>query len=133
MKKVGVLFVLLSALSFSATASKSARQVTVDAKFNQLEAEYEKLVNMENQEYNKLKTNADAAAAKLAQLEAQKDQILEKISKIKSASNSRELRSQYSELERGYEAVVKKLDIEIKSLKTTVDNFAAIENLKGSN
>ena len=144
MKKVGILFVLLSALSFSANSAKTVKTTkakttktvaaqTVTGRFNQLEAEYERLVNMENQEYNKLKANADAAAAKLAQLEAQKDQILEKISKIKSASNSRELRSQYSELERGYEAVVKKLDVEIKSLKTTVDNFAAIENLKGSN
>ena len=133
MKKVGVLFVLLSALSFSATASKSARQVTVDAKFNQLEAEYEKLVNMENQEYSKLKANAEAAAARLTQLKAQKDQIVEKISKIKAPSNSREFRSQYSELERGYEAVVKELEVEISSLQTTVDNFAAIENLKANN
>jgi len=133
MKKVGVLFVLLSALSFSATASKSAGQVTVDAKFNQLEAEYSKLVNMENQEYSKLKSNADAAATKLAEKEAQKAQIEEKISKIEAASDSREFRAQYSELARQYKTVVKALDNEIKSLRTTVENFAAIENLKGSN
>ena len=59
MKKVGILFVLLSALSFSAASTKStkpsrpSKTVTtqsVSGRFNQLEAEYERLVNMENQE-----------------------------------------------------------------------------------
>ena len=36
------------------------------------------------------------------------------------------------ELAKQYEAVVKALDTEIKSLNTTVENFAAIETLKGN-
>ena len=83
MKKVGILFVLLSALSFSAASAKSSKTAsaqTVVGRFNQLEAEYERLVNMENQEYNKLKANADAAASKLAEKEAQKAQLEERIS-----------------------------------------------------
>mgnify|MGYP000996192205 CR=1 FL=1 len=138
MKKVGILFVLLSALSFSAASQKStkaARPVTtqsVISRFNQLEAEYERLVNMENQEYNKLKANADAAAARLAEKEAQKAQIEERIAKIEAAADSKAFKAQYADLAKQYKAVVKALDTEIKSLNTTVENFAAIETLKGN-
>ena len=135
MKKVGILFVLLSALSFSAASAKSSKTAsaqTVVGRFNQLEAEYERLVNMENQEYNKLKANADAAASKLAEKEAQKAQIEERIAKIEAAADSKAFKAQYADLAKQYKAVVKALDTEIKSLNTTVENFAAIETLKGN-
>ena len=134
MKKVGILFVLLSALSFSAASSKSSKTTanqTVTGRFNQLEAEYERLVNMENQEYNKLKANADAAASKLAEKEAQKAQLEERISKVEAASETKAFKAQYAELAKQYKAVAKSLDTEIKSLRATVENFAAIEALKG--
>ena len=138
MKKVGILFVLLSALSFSANSAKTVKTTktvaaqTVTGRFNQLEAEYERLVNMENQEYNKLKANADAAAAKLAEKQAQKAQIEERIAKIEAAADSKAFKAQYADLAKQYKAVVKALDTEIKSLNTTVENFAAIETLKGN-
>ena len=143
MKKVGILFVLLSALSFSANSAKTVKSTktkttktvttqTVTGRFNQLEAEYERLVNMENQEYNKLKENADAAATTLAEKEAQKAQIEERIAKIEAAADSKAFKAQYSDLAKQYKTVVKALDSEIKSLNTTVENFAAIEALKGN-
>ena len=134
MKKVVILFVLLSALSFSAASAKSSKTAsaqTVVGRFNQLEAEYERLVNMENQEYNKLKANADAAASKLAEKEAQKAQLEERISKVEAASETKAFKAQYAELAKQYKAVAKSLDTEIKSLRATVENFAAIEALKG--
>ena len=134
MKKVGILFVLLSALSFSAASAKSSKTAsaqTVVGRFNQLEAEDERLVNMENQEYNKLKANADAAASKLAEKEAQKAQLEERISKVEAASETKAFKAQYAELAKQYKAVAKSLDTEIKSLRATVENFAAIEALKG--
>ena len=143
MKKVGILFVLLSALSFSANSAKTVKTTkakttktvaaqTVTGRFNQLEAEYERLVNMENQEYNKLKANAEAAANRLAEKQAQKAQIEERIAKIEAAADSKAFKAQYSELAKQYKTVVKALDSEIKSLNTTVENFAAIEALKGN-
>ena len=142
MKKVGILFVLLSALSFSAASAKSTKQAkqpskqvanqTVTGRFNQLEAEYERLVNMENQEYSKLKANAEEAANRLAEKQAQKAQIEERIAKIEAAADSKAFKAQYAELAKQYEAVAKALDTEIKSLNTTVENFAAIESLKGN-
>ena len=141
MKKVGILFVLLSALSFSAASTKStkpsrsSKTVTtqsVSGRFNQLEAEYERLVNMENQEYNKLKANAEVAANKLAEKEAQKAQIEERIAKIEAAADSKAFKAQYADLAKQYKAVVKALDSEIKTLSTRVENFAAIEALKGN-
>ena len=140
MKKVGILFVLLSALSFSAASTKStkpsrsSKTVTTQSvigRFNQLEAEYERLVNMENQEYNKLKANAEVAANKLAEKEAQKAQLEERISKVEAASETKAFKAQYAELAKQYKAVAKSLDTEIKSLRATVENFAAIEALKG--
>ena len=125
----------MSALSFSAASAKSSKTAsaqTVVGRFNQLEAEYERLVNMENQEYNKLKANADAAASKLAEKEAQKAQLEERISKVEAASETKAFKAQYAELAKQYKAVVKALDTEIKSLNTTVENFAAIESLKGN-
>ena len=92
MKKVGILFMLLSALSFSATSKKSSKTSkkssktvetqSVTSRFNQLEAELERLINMEDQEYNKLKATAESAAERLAEKSAQKAQIEEKIAKI---------------------------------------------------
>ena len=141
MKKVGILFVLLSALSFSAASAKSTKQAkqpskqvanqTVTGRFNQLEAEYERLVNMENQEYSKLKANAEAAANRLAEKQAQKAQLEERISKVEAASETKAFKAQYAELAKQYKAVAKSLDTEIKSLRATVENFAAIEALKG--
>ncbi|MFC2738005.1 MAG: adhesion protein FadA [Leptotrichia wadei] len=113
-------------------AYKAAATSLVTGRFNQLEAEYERLVNMENQEYNKLKANADAAAARLAEKEAQKAQIEERIAKIEAAADSKAFKAQYADLAKQYKAVVKALDTEIKSLNTTVENFAAIESLKGN-
>ena len=124
----------MSALSFSAASAKSSKTAsaqTVVGRFNQLEAEYERLVNMENQEYNKLKANADAAASKLAEKEAQKAQLEERISKVEAASETKAFKAQYAELAKQYKAVAKSLDTEIKSLRATVENFAAIEALKG--
>ena len=142
MKKVGILFVLLSALSFSAASAKSTKQAkqpskqvanqTVTGRFNQLEAEYERLVNMENQEYSKLKANAEAAANRLAEKQAQKAQIEERIAKIEAAADSKAFKALYSELAKQYKTVVKALDSEIKSLSTRVENFEAIEALKGN-
>ena len=140
MKKVVILFVLLSALSFSSNSAKTVKSTkttktvttqTVTGRFNQLEAEYERLVNMENQEYNKLKENADAAATTLAEKEAQKAQIEERIAKIEAAADSKAFKAQYSDLAKQYKAVVKALDSEIKSLRTKVENFDAIKSLKG--
>ena len=143
MKKVGILFMLLSALSFSATSKKSSKTSkkssktvetqSVTSRFNQLEAELERLINMEDQEYNKLKATAEAAAEKLAEKSAQKAQIEEKIAKIEaSASNTKSFKAQYGDIIKQYKAVGKSLDSDIKSLTTTVDNFAAIESVKGN-
>ena len=88
---------------------------------------------MEDQEYNKLKATAEAAAERLAEKSAQKAQIEEKIEKIQaSASNTKTFKAQYGDIIKQYKLVVKSLDAEIKSLTKTVENFAAIESVKGN-
>ena len=136
MKKVGILFILLNVLSFSAVSAKSTKTTTttqsVISRFNQLEAEYERLLNMEQQEYDKLKATADAATNKLAEKEAQKAQLQERISKVEAAGEAKAFKAEYAELAKKYKSVVKALDNEIKSLKATIDNFTAIETLKSN-
>ena len=61
-----------------------------------------------------------------------KQKIEERIAKIEAAADSKAFKAQYADLAKQYKAVVKALDTEIKSLNTTVENFAAIESLKGN-
>ena len=68
----------------------------------------------------------------MAEKEEQRAQLDEKIAKIEEASGSKAFKAQYAELAKQYKAVAKALDSEINSLKTTVENFDAIESLKGN-
>ena len=142
MKKVGILFVVLSMMSLSAktqtaktkpgkkVATKAQAQTLV-GRFNQLEAEYARLVDMENQEFGKIKANAENAAKQLEEKQALKSQIEEKISKIESAENSKVFKAKYAGIVKEYKNVVKALDSEIKKLSNVVENYQALEQLKG--
>ena len=142
MKKVGILFVVLSMMSFSANTQTAktkpgkkvatkAQAQTLVGRFNQLEAEYARLVDMENQEFGKIKANAENAAKQLEEKQALKSQIEEKISKIESAENSKVFKSKYAGILKEYKNVVKALDSEIKKLSNVVENYQALEQLKG--
>lgn len=142
MKKVGILFVVLSMMSFSANtqAAKTkpgkkvatkAQAQTLVGRFNQLEAEYARLVDMENQEFGKIKANAENAAKQLEEKQALKSQIEEKIAKIESAENSKVFKAKYAGIVKEYKNVVKALDSEIKKLSNVVENYQALEQLKG--
>ncbi len=134
MKKIVTLFILASAVSFSARkAEKVAPAKTtgdVVARFNALEASYAKLVETENSEFAKLKANAEKASAQLSEKQALKAKIEEKINKIQEASNSKYFKDQYSSLVKEYSNVVKALDGEIKSLSKTVNDYNTIVTLK---
>ena len=142
MKKVGILFVVLSMMSFSANTQTAktkpgkkvatkAQAQTLVGRFNQLEAEYARLVDMENQEFGKIKANAENAAKQLEEKQALKSQIEEKISKIESAENSKVFKAKYAGIVKEYKNVVKALDSEIKRLSNVVENYQALEQLKG--
>lgn len=142
MKKVGILFVVLSMMSFSANTqtvktkpgkkvATKAQAQTLVGRFNQLEAEYARLVDMENQEFGKIKANAENAAKQLEEKQALKSQIEEKISKIESAENSKVFKAKYAGIVKEYKNVVKALDSEIKKLSNVVENYQALEQLKG--
>ena len=62
MKKIGALFLVLSAVSF-------AGYQEINAKYNQLESQFTQLVNLENQQYAKLRANAENASQKLKVLQ----------------------------------------------------------------
>ena len=128
MKKLGILFVLLSAVSFSAE-----RQTTVEARFNKLEAEYNQLVNMENQQYSKLRANAENASQQLQEKQALKAAIEEKMSKLEQTRNTKYFKGEYENLVKEYKNVVKALDADIAGLSKVVDNFNKVEELKGGN
>ena len=141
MKKVGILFVVLSMMSFSANTQTAktkpgkkvatkAQAQTLVGRFNQLEAEYARLVDMENQEFGKIKANAENAAKQLEEKQALKAQIEDKISKIENAANSKMFKEQYAGIVKEYKNVVKALDQEINALSKTVDNYNTILQLK---
>ena len=126
MKKIAVLLVLLSAVSFADFAQ-------VNAKYQKLEAEYSQLVNTENQEYNKLRANAQNAAQELEQKQTLKANIEERVSRLEGANTSKYFQSQYAGIIKEYKNVIKALDTEISSLSKVVDNYNAVESLKGGN
>ena len=126
MKKIAVLLVLLSAVSFADFAQ-------VNAKYQKLEAEYSQLVNTENQEFNKLRASAQNASQELNQKQALKANIEERLSRLEGANTSKYFQSQYSEIVKEYKNVIKALDAEISSLSKVVDNYNAVESLKGGN
>ena len=126
MKKIAVLFVLLSAVSFADFAQ-------VNAKYQKLEAEYSQLVNTENQEYNKLRANAQNAAQELDQKQALKANIEERVSRLEGANTSKYFQNEYAGIIKEYKNVIKALDAEIVSLSKVVDNYNAVESLRGGN
>ena len=124
MKKLGILFVLLSAVSF-------ADYQTLNAKYNKLENEYNQLVNMENQQYSKLRGNAENASQQLQEKQALKAAIEEKMVKLEQTRNTKYFKGEYETLVKEYKNVVKALDVEIARLSKVVDNFNKVEELKG--
>ena len=86
---------------------------------------------MENQEFGKIKANAENASKQLEEKEALKAKIEEKIAKIEDAANSKVFKAQYAGIVKEYKNVVKALDTEIKRLTTVVENYQALEQLKG--
>lgn len=126
MKKIAVLLVLLSAVSFADFAQ-------VNAKYQKLEAEYSQLVNTENQEFNKLRASAQNASQELNQKQALKANIEERVSRLEGANTSKYFQSQYAGIIKEYKNVIKALDTEISSLSKVVDNYNAVESLKGGN
>ena len=124
MKKIAVLFVLLSAVSFADFAQ-------VNAKYQKLESEYSQLVDMENREFDKLRGNAQNAAQALDEKQRLKANIEERVSRLEGANTSKYFQSEYAGIIKEYKNVIKALDVEITNLNKVVDDFSQIEAIKG--
>ena len=124
MKKIGILFVLLGAMSF-------AGYEEINSSFNKLESSYTQLTNLENQQYSKLKSEANDAAQKVEEKQALKSTIEEKVAKLESAKNTSYYKNEYEGIVSQYKEVIKSLDAEITNLNRTIDNFNKVESLKG--
>ena len=126
MKKIGALFLVLSAVSF-------AGYQEINAKYNQLESQFTQLVNREKQPYAKLRANAENASQKLEERQRLKAALEERIAKIEGSAGAKFFKGEYGDLVKEYKNVVKALDEEIKTLSKTVENYQAVESLKGGN
>ena len=126
MKKIGALFLVLSAVSF-------AGYQEINAKYNQLESQFTQLVNLENQQYAKLRANAENASQKLEERQRLKATLEDRIAKIENSSGAKFFKGEYGGLVKEYKTLVKALDEEIKSLSKAVENYEAVESLKGGN
>ena len=126
MKKLGALFLILSAVSF-------AGYQEINAKYNQLESQFTNLVNLENQQYAKLRANAEVASRKLDERQRLKAALEDRIAKIEGSAGAKFFKGEYGDVVKEYKNVVKALDEEIKSLSKTVENYQAVESLKGGN
>ena len=124
MKKIGILFVLLGAMSF-------AGYEEINSSFNKLESSYSQLTNLENQQYSKLRNEANKASQDLEEKQAMKATIEEKIAKLEKAKNTGYYKNEYEGIVSQYKEVIRALDVEISNLNKTIDNFNKVESLKG--
>lgn len=124
MKKIGILFVLLGAMSF-------AGYEEINSSFNKLESSYSQLTNLENQQYSKLRNEANKASQDLEEKQAMKSTIEEKIAKLETAKNTSYYNNEYEGIVNQYKEVVRSLDAEISNLNKIIDNFNKVESLKG--
>ena len=127
-KKLAVLLgvLVLSSISFAAPAKAGkAAGGSIESSLSNLENQLEKLQQMEDAKFRQQEAQANEAAQRLNNYTAMQ-------AKIEAAADSKAFKAQYSELVKQYKAVVKALDSEIKTLSTRVENFAAIEALKGN-
>ena len=142
MRKIALLFIALSLCAFSAPSRASKGQkrntrnvqgkvvLTPEEKFSQIESGYQKLVQMEDQEFERLKANATLASSQLEEKAALKAQIEDKIAKVQEARKNGAFGKEYDNILKEYRNVEKALDAEIKKLSRTVENYRAIESLK---
>lgn len=148
MKKIALLFMALSLCAFSAPSraskgqKRSAKNVqaktvkaalTPEEKFNQIESGYQRLVQMEDQEFERLKANATLASSQLEEKTALKAQIEDKIAKAQDARKNGTFGKEYDNILKEYRNVEKALDAEIRKLSRKVENFKALESLKSEN
>lgn len=135
-KKFIILISLLTIGSLGLASTNNSKAInkkqpmTLVGKFNQLETEYNNIMILEENEYAKLKLKAENANKQLQEKQAMRNTIEEKISKIEENENSRVFKSEYGNLVKEYKNVIKQLDIEIKRLSKTVENFQILEQLK---
>ena len=123
MKKIGALFLVLSAVSF-------AGYQEVSAKFNQLESQYSQLVNLENQEFAKLKANASNAAQKLESYSQMRAKIDERIAQIEAVTDSSIFSKEFKTKVSEYKALRNQLDKEIARQQQIIDNFEISKSLR---
>ena len=123
MKKIGALFLVLSAVSF-------AGYQEVNAKFNQLESQYSQLVNLENQEFAKLKANAENAAQKLESYSQMRAKIDERIAQIEAVTDSSIFSKEFKTKVSEYKALRNQLDKEIARQQQIIDNFEISKSLR---
>ena len=88
---------------------------------------------MENREFDKLRGNAQNAAQALDEKQRLKANIEERVSRLEGANTSKYFQSEYAGIIKEYKNVIKALDAEIASLSKIVDNYNAVESLKGGN
>ena len=143
MKKAALLFMALSLCAFSAPSRASKGQkrsiqaktavkkaLTPEEKFNQIENSYQRLVQMEGQELERLKADATLASSQLEEKAALKAQIEDKIAKVQGARKNGAFGKEYDNILKEYRDLEKALDAEIKRLSGTVENYKALESLK---
>ena len=98
-----------------------------------MESQFTQLVNLENQQYAKLRANAENASQKLEERQRLKATLEDRIAKIENSSGSKFFKGEYGGLVKEYKTLIKALDEEIKSLSKAVENYEAVESLKGGN
>ena len=134
-KRLAVLLgvLVLSSVSFAAPKTAPARGAAIENSLSNLENQLDRLQQMEEAKYKEQEALAQNAAQKLEERQRLKATLEDRIAKIENSSGSKFFKGEYGGLVKEYKTLIKALDEEIKSLSKAVENYEAVESLKGGN
>lgn len=128
MKKLLVLGTLI--LSINAVAAGTSE---LESRFNELEKQYNLLMQKEEQKFAAEKKIAEEAQATLTKQKQMYNELAAKVSKLNQIKDIKFYKEQYEELSKKYQVVLKDLEGQMAEQQAIINRFKQLEALKAGN
>lgn len=128
MKKLLVLGTLI--LSINAIAAGTSE---LESRFNELEKQYNLLMQKEEQKFAAEKKIAEEAQATLAKQKQMYNELAAKVTKLNQIKDIKFYKEQYEELSKKYQVVLKELEGQMAEQQAIINRFKQLEALKAGN
>ena len=132
-KKLTVLLgvLVLSSVAFSAPAKKApASKPSLESSLSSLEAQLQKLEQMENAKFAQEQAKAEAAQARLDNLQKMDSVIDQRIADIETNAETSIFGKEFKQKAAEYKKLKEELAKEIKKEQQTLENFELLKSLR---